>query len=343
MKITRYLRLAVLAVTVFAGCSREVETSNENVRPEIVVQAYDKLMRVNESSIISVAMEAEARQDITVSWWTDNGRLDAVGSSMMYTAPDSAGIAVIKMVVRDRTHQVYSDSTIIRIYSQLVFLKADDLDYDRVNIISPRWQRFIGIIKKKKIKANMGLIGTSLEKGNSDYIAAVKQLAKNGRFEIWNHGYDHVLQQVSDAGEVYSEFQNSAFAYQKDHLLRTQRLAKSKLGMVIHTFGAPGNRIDVNTKTALDDIADIKVWYYGLPDPPRLVLKRMGELEFPAGNPDFEQFIARYQPENDYIVLQLHPNMWNDEQFAEFEKTIDFLIKQQVTFINPYEYYQLKQ
>lgn len=341
MKIIRLLLITALATPAFIHCSRDVEISSESTPPALLLQAQDKILRVHESSIVNLQIADAATSDYIISWWTNMGQVDAAGSNFRFTAPDIDGVAVIKVDVRDRQHQIFSDSTEIRIYKQLVFLKADDLEYDRANVISPRWQAFIELVKSKKIKASLGLIGTSLEKGSIEYFAVIKRLSKSGRFEIWNHGYTHTLQNFGESGEIYNEFQNTAYAYQKDHLLKTQHLSKSKLGLTLRTFGAPGNRIDANTIIALDEIAELKVWYFGLPDASKLVLKRVSELEFPVGHPDFAQFVERYNPAIDYLVLQLHPNAWNDAQFAEFEKTIDFLIKQNVTFINPYEYYQL--
>ena len=52
---------------------------------------------------------------------------------------------------------------------------------------------------------------------------------------------------VNEDGEIYHEFWNSPYEYQKEHLLKTQTLFKEKLNITSHTFGAPGNAIDSNT------------------------------------------------------------------------------------------------
>lgn len=46
-------------------------------------------------------------------------------------------------------------------------------------------------------------------------------------------------------------------------------------------------------------------------------------------------------PEDNYFILQLHPNNWDEKMFNDFTKMIDFLINEESTFIKPYEYYLL--
>lgn len=152
----RYLLIISLAALTFMRCSRDVQISDENSHPEIALLVHDKILRVNESSMVSVSIADDHQHPYTVSWWTDAGHVDAAGSSMTYTAPDSAGTAIIRVDVRDRLHRIYSDSAEIRIYKQLVFLKADDLDFDWANVISPRWQAFFEVVKSKKLRPVWG-------------------------------------------------------------------------------------------------------------------------------------------------------------------------------------------
>jgi len=39
-------------------------------------------------------------------------------------------------------------------------------------------------------------------------------------------------------------------------------------------------------------------------------------------------------------VIQIHPNPWEDDDFADFQRMIDFLKDKKVTFMTPDEYYQ---
>ncbi|MCZ7612284.1 MAG: hypothetical protein M5T52_01705 [Ignavibacteriaceae bacterium] len=62
-------------------------------------------------------------------------------------------------------------------------------------------------------------------------------------------------------------------------------------------------------------------------------------MEFPVGNPDFNSFLKNHSVSSNYIVFQIHPNMWDENQFNEFKKIIDFLKEEKCTFILPREFY----
>ena len=231
---------------------------------------------------------------------------------------------------------------------QFIMLKADDVVFNETNTISPGWMRFINYIENMKIKASIGIIGNSLEKGDDKYISLLKSINSRGNIEIWNHGYNHYQ---SYRGEKRPEnpvweFRNSSYEQQYASILRTQELAKTKLNITIHTFGAPYNFIDKNTLKAIENnIEDIKVWFFGDTTSTKFVLRRYCDIEFPAHNPNFQKFLDRYNSrgkDREYLVLQVHPNTYDDDnKFKEFDQCINFLIKQGATFITPFEYYQI--
>jgi hypothetical protein len=70
-----------------------------------------------------------------------------------------------------------------------------------------------------------------------------------------------------------------------------------------------------------------------------MVLGRSSDMEYPVGNPDYESFVKNHDLTSRYIVFQIHPNMWDENQFEEFKKIISYLKEQKLTFILPYEYY----
>jgi peptidoglycan/xylan/chitin deacetylase (PgdA/CDA1 family) len=232
----------------------------------------------------------------------------------------------------------FIESTDVEVFQQFVILKADDIVFNSSSTISLRWIKFFDYIESKNIKASLGLIGNSLEKGDDNYYALLKELNASGNFELWNHGYTHTINGIDENGILYNEFKNSLLEYQKEHLIKTQNLAKEKLNIVLRTFGAPGNGVDYNTVLALKEINDIDVWFFGTEKFPKTNLKRSIEIEFPAGTPDFLKFQSNYNAGNTLVVLQIHPNSWNEAMFGEFKKAIDFLMEKNVMFINPYEY-----
>jgi hypothetical protein len=89
---------------------------------------------------------------------------------------------------------------------------------------------------------------------------------------------------------------------------------------------------------ALEKFNDIKIWFFGSKASNKIVLKREADAEYPDGNPDFTYFTNHFNVTNDYVVLQLHPNQWNERQFNEFKSIISFLKYNECTFILPSEY-----
>lgn len=223
--------------------------------------------------------------------------------------------------------------------SQTIILKADDIRYDAEHILPPRWQTFIDYIETHHIQAGLGLIGNSLEGDHPRYFTRLNELHNSSHFEIWHHGYDHVLKGTNKRGEIYHEFFNTSFDHQLEHLQKTQTLAKEKANITLRTFGAPGNGIDETTCDALSHLTDIKVWLYGDPDGHQFNLKRTINLEYPTHNPDFASFQEHYKSDLPCLVLQMHPNSWDDQRFEQFDKIMQFLLHQNTTFVLPYDYY----
>lgn len=335
-----FLLLILLVVTfLFYKCTEQI--NSPTYESDISFNIHDKLLRIQDSTTIEISVPIGTDSCWAVKWTTNIGYIKMKGSKIIYYAPDFKGTAEVKVEIKDSNNNIHTNFTEILIFKQLIFLKADDVRFNPINIISEQWQSFINYIKSKNIKASLGLIGDSLEKGNDAYYSYLKDLVEKGNFEIWNHGYNHILNGINVDGEIYHEFWNTSLEYQKEHLLMTQNLAQENLGITLHTFGAPGNAIEDMTLVAIEEVDDIKVWFFGLEEFTNLNLQRLAEIEFPTHNPDFQQFINNYDAQKAYLTLQIHPNTWDGDRFSEFKNIIDFLILHEVTFINPYEYYQL--
>ena len=86
------------------------------------------------------------------------------------------------------------------------------------------------------------------------------------------------------------------------------------------------------------------MWYFGKPEGEKICLEHRGRIEFTVGYPNYDLFMKNYYQEqwdqSDYLVFQLHPLFWRDENWVEFEKIMDFLIQKGVVFMNPSEYYR---
>ena len=215
---------------------------------------------------------------------------------------------------------------------QVVILKLDDIVTDR----APRWQRVTDFLEKNDLKAAYGIIGYSLEEDNPAYFKWIKDLHAGGRIEFWNHGYRKRL-----ATDKAGEFEGS-YEEQKKSLLRTQELAKQKLGIELKVFGPHWSGTNEATARALEDIPEITMWFYGpAKNTSKFVFRRVLTLENPTHVPNFEKFRTRYEQvarDEKCLALQGHPNSWNDERWENFVKIIEFLREQGCVFMTPSEY-----
>ena len=302
-----------------------------------------QLLKINESTEIELNQSNFNDPEIMVTWSADTGMIVGNGLHAFYSAPSEPCTALVQAYLKDGNNDTSIDSIIIIIYKQLIILKADDFKFSQQHIIPLGFQRFIEFIESKKIKASIGIIGNSLEKGQQEYFTILKEIADDGSFEIWNHGFDHELFGVNNDGKTYHEFFNTNYDDQKNHLEKTQELASEKLGITIHAFGAPGNSYDSVTLNVIDEINEIKVWFYGNPESNKLVLKNLYNIEFDGQYPDYEKFVNNYPIDEKYLTLQIHPKAWDNNGFNQFELIIEFLITQKVAFITPYEFYRLSE
>jgi peptidoglycan/xylan/chitin deacetylase (PgdA/CDA1 family) len=213
----------------------------------------------------------------------------------------------------------------------VILLKADDFTCCPAQ---DRFARFIGVIQRRSLRAGLGLIAKGLENTTQKDLLYLTQVVADGRFELWNHGYDHA---ILPATQRY-EFCDSGYDLQRDRLRRAQDLVKSKLQLVMRAFGAPGNCFDADTLRVINQDPDIETWVYGDPSSVKYVIVRNAEAEFGCtGCVNAAEFISRYDAAKSYLTLQLHPKDWDDAQFAEFERILDFLAGKPVRFVLPSE------
>jgi len=305
------------------------------------ISADNMYLKIGDSTVLNIGLSNSDLDDVKFDWTSKFGSIKGSGNIVTYYAPDSVVSDIIKVTIKGIDSAERVSNVKINVFNQLVILKADDMVFDENTIVPQRWILFIDYITRKGIKASIGVIGNSLEAGNKEYFKYLRSIAALGNFELWNHGYNHIYDGKYPNGESYKEFSNTPYAYQYEHMLYTDSLAIKKLGVVFHTFGAPGNGIDSTTVRAINNQKNIKVWLFGLPESKKLNLQRFNDIEFPTSNPVYSKFVENYSSEKPYLVLQIHPNAWDRDKFAEFEKIIDFLLSKKVTFINPYDYYLL--
>ena len=73
-----------------------------------------------------------------------------------------------------------------------------------------------------------------------------------------------------------------------------------------------------------------------------MMIKLLSHLSYVAvTSPDVEASVAFYEKHaatKSVLVLQGHPEQWNDERWSGFTKIIDFLKSKNVVFMTPSEY-----
>lgn len=333
--------LLMFLSTSLVSCSEDNTVTPETLFVKIIPE--QRFVKVNDSISFSLYIERDENLHLEYEWSTDKGSIKDSDRHIKFIAPAGKDDVFVKVKLNDQFGNIYKDSVTITVSKQFIIFKADDLVSDSETIFPYRWNKFIEYIEEQNIKASIGVIGNSLASGSPAYFNKIIEYHNKGMIEFWNHGYDHLINGVNAKGEKYHEFKNSPLEYQKAQLERTQSLSKSKLGFYFKTFGAPANGIDHNTLQAMDAEYSLRIWFYGNPEYKHfnLVRSTKSEIEFPVHNPDFYKFSQNYDEDAELLVLQIHPNSWDETRFNEFYQVVEFLKTRQVTFINPYEYYKL--
>jgi peptidoglycan/xylan/chitin deacetylase (PgdA/CDA1 family) len=226
-----------------------------------------------------------------------------------------------------------------------VILKLDDL-WCKNEIIHPGWEKVIEFLNTEYVRGTIGLIGSSLEKDNLDYFEWIRKRDQEG-YEIWNHGFCHC--RMNENGVEIREFRGKNKEEQLESIFKTQELAKEKLGITMHTFGAPYNSTDSITIDAIEQNSELKIWMYKETDieTNKFLLDRIPEvnIEYPVHVPDFKKFKKGYQKykQEPILIIQGHPRSWteDEERFENFKKIILYLKKEEVIFTTPHEYFLL--
>lgn len=239
-------------------------------------------------------------------------------------------------------------------YSNLpiVILKADDLGDTTAN-----WNRFMKIVADNEICAGIGIITKNITTKSSleelKRISNLKQENNSPTIEFWNHGYDH-----SKEGNR-TEFYGSDFEYQLSHIKKSQDYFTDSLAITCRTFSAPFNKSNSVTASALNQFPEIKIWMCyqknekvddsKWKDPQRKTIDISDQNILLNVNYlylhdfSFNNIKNRYNQDKKkpYILIQIHPALWDEESFDNFQKLITFYKDQKrAIFMTPYQYYQ---
>ncbi|SKB70990.1 Peptidoglycan/xylan/chitin deacetylase, PgdA/CDA1 family [Daejeonella lutea] len=225
-----------------------------------------------------------------------------------------------------------------------IMLKLDDIGAIDGKFSAPA---ALDYLKERRIKASLGVIATRLDETSASafrkYLEA-KSSTGETLFEIWNHGYDH---SNSIQPGNFQEFKGTSFDFQFKHLEAADLKMKTLLGLQMQTFGAPYNAVDHTTFDVLAKNGKYKVIFFSgsnAPNPGGIVsYNNRVNMEIATGKVDYEHFLKEYDKfagiYTDYMVLQGHPNLWDESNMAQFRKIIDFLKSENCLFVLPLEYY----
>lgn len=248
--------------------------------------------------------------------------------------PVETAMAPVDVMLNDLKETPRSAKTPARI-----ILKLDDLVRNKSGGVAREWQQFVDFTKKNQIKSNIGIICNSLEADDPAYSQWIKDQLATGLFEFWNHGYDH--KEWQENGKTYTEFKGPSYDQQKEHINRSNELAREKLGITIKTFGAPFNAIDATTVRVLQEQQDMKLVLWQekseLPADMRSLQRVVSaNLESPVFNPNYERFVEGYVHNRNlnYFLMQGHAGSWGKpERFQNFVSIVRFLQNQKAEFV----------
>ena len=223
---------------------------------------------------------------------------------------------------------------------------------------TPNWNKFIQVVIDKEICASIGIISKPLSSKNSiSEIRRISKIKQKNNFpviEFWNHGYDH-----SKNGNK-TEFYGTDFNYQLSHIQKSQDFFIDSLQFVSHSFGAPFNKTNSVTEAALKKHPDINVWMryqknekqnsnHYWKDPKRNVINssdrnlilHVDYLSLKDFYMDRLQKNFNKDKNKPYILIQIHPQHWDNKSFDNFIKLISFYKDQKRgVFMTPYQYYK---
>lgn len=220
---------------------------------------------------------------------------------------------------------------------QVILLKFDDIREGTA--VRNAFKKMHECIKEKGIKASFGVIGISLEDNGKkeEYYEDLKEFAADKNIEIWHHGYYH-------DSKNHVEFNGGTYDEQYKQMKDTIDLLKEHCGITVRTFGSPYNASDEVTLQVLNELPQMKCFFYPsvTEGGNQLMLTQNGSLETDVGVVDYDAFVKKYEASNKdkpYLVLQGHPGGFNSDSWDNFSKVIDYLIAQNVVFMTPTEYY----
>ena len=220
---------------------------------------------------------------------------------------------------------------------QSIIFKSDDLGLPTGIENFKYFDRFLA---KYHIPVSIGIIAKYLKFIKTSDIDYIKGMLSQPGYEIWNHSFKHPKLPTLSKSEQYTEIKNA------------QNEIARLLGLQPEFFGAPYNLYDANSIEVIGELGFKGVYLVeeALMRGSSLVNIDRGTLLSPEfvrstnRECDFIEFKRRFhlKKNQEYLVVQFHPPAWNQVDFIEFERIINFLIEQRCRFINFNDYVNLQ-
>lgn len=311
--------------TLIESCGRMIEIMAERGVDKLYVGHYPYLkcsLGIDYMIDVDLAARSIDSGDVASSTrFDDKARLLRHGSAEIVFLPEAAGLR--------------------QLAPKRVMLKLDDVHYgEEGNAVPPRWNRLVAYLQANRLKANLGILGYSLQSDRTDYFDWLRRTAAIDGIEFWNHGFRN-----RTSGDETGEFERD-FASQQQALRLTDSLCVAKTGITLHAWGPHWTSCNEVTDSALSTVPNIRLVMADRSFPELhhykgLVIRETLEMEYPYHNPDYHKFLVNYLGRwrnCSTFYLQGHPNSWDDARWNEFEQIIGRLKADGVQFINLSEY-----
>ncbi|MBE7042388.1 MAG: DUF2334 domain-containing protein [Ruminococcaceae bacterium] len=230
--------------------------------------------------------------------------------------------------------------------AQVIVFKFDDL-HSTVGTHVGKFDKALDFLRDQGIPGTAGVLGKWLEpakvnpKKYLNQINTVKSWILDGH-QLWIHGYDHAPGEFAALKEVPA----SSYEKQMEMIAVTYDLMSTVLHYNATCFGASFNQNNEDTITVLNqEFPEIQTVLFMHDTKNRLSAMNLSseslcEIETQAGEVSSQLFLMRYEyvKELPYLVIQAHPDQWNEQSFKELGTIVKFLKSKNCVFMTPEQY-----
>lgn len=232
--------------------------------------------------------------------------------------------------------------------TQVAILRFDDFTIYSYEA----FDKMMTYLDEEGIKGAFGAIGITLDPDNEanasisgytwHYNRAIEVLEKardDEDVEIWMHGYVHAKEEFNDIIE-----NGYTYDQQKESFDKFMAIMK-KHGIEIRTFAPPNDSESQTTVKVISEnypqIDTVMHFDYLKMAEGMINLENDASPEKAVDTIKFDTFVKNYwnNENNDYIQILSHPGLWDDTDWAEYKKIVDFLQQRGAIFMTPSEYH----